>query len=74
MKLLMNFNLVALTVLITSGIAFGGGHLKGWETVGTQFPISSETKEGESGSVLYVVSNDIWDYSNAPEGLSLIHI
>ena len=69
MKLLMNFNLVALTVLITSGIAFGGGHLKGWETVGTQFPISSETKEGESGSVLYVVSNDIWDYSNAPEGM-----
>ena len=72
MKLFMNFSFLNLTALVASWTAFGGGHLKGWETVGTQFPISSETKKGESGNVLYVVTNDIWDYSSSPEGMPMV--
>ena len=66
MKNQLTGTLTALILATSGSFAVAGSH--NGQGQGFSSTVSSTTKEGKSGSIIHMVSEDIWHYQKAPEG------
>ena len=60
------YGILTTTFLAASGsVALADGHYYGQ---GFSSFVSSNTIEGQSGSIVHMIAEDFWQYQNAPEG------
>ena len=58
--------IATVAILLLPATAFADGH--NGHGQGFSSTVSSTTIEGKSGSIIHMVSEDIWHYQKAPEG------